>query len=244
MEETFEKLGFSKNEAKVYIALIDLGPTSAVKVSNKAKVHRTNVYDALERLVKKGFVKYFTVGSTKMFEAADPVRILNEIKQREKEFGDLLPVLSAKYAATENKSVASIHRNVASIRSWLSRFLKLKQPLLVYGLPKITPELLGHSWLSHFHKERIREKIEMLHIYTGGAVGRIGFLNKMNYTEARSLPAEFDTPVSTQTCGDHVLIIHWQKDPLIIHIQDKNVADSYAKQFRFLWKIAKKYKKS
>ncbi len=241
MEDILEKFGFSKNEAKVYLALIDIGSNSAVKISNTSKVHRTNVYDALERLIKKGFVKYVLVGSTKIYEAADPVRIMNELKQREKEFGDMLPSLSAKYAATENKSIASIHRNAASIRSWLSRFLKLKKPLLVYGLPKVTPELLG-PWLNHFHKERIKEKIEMLHIYAGGAGERIKFLNKMDYTEARSLPPEFDTPVSTQTCGDHVLIIHWQKDPLIIHIQDKNVADSYAKQFRFLWKIAKKYK--
>ena len=236
-----EKLGFSRNEARVYIILVGMGSSSAGVISNKTKIHRTNVYDALERLTRKGFVKFVLSGNTKMYEAADPVRILNEIKQTEKAFSDILPQLSAKYAATENRSIASIHRSVSSIRSWLSRFLKVGEPLLVYGLPKTTPEILG-PWLKHFHKERIREKIEMLHIYNEDAIERIKYLNKMKYTEARSLPPEFDTPVSTQTCGDNVLIIHWRKDPLIVHIKDKNIADSYAKHFYLLWNIAKKYK--
>jgi len=241
MEDVLEKMGFSKNEAKIYIRLIGLGSCGAGIISNKTKIHRTNVYDALERLTRKGFVKYVLSGNTKLYEATDPVRIMNEIKQREKEFGDLLPKLTAKYAATENKSIASIHRNVASVRSWLSRFIKIGEPLLVFGLPKTTPELLG-PWLKHFHNERIKDKIEMLHIYNEDAIDRIKYLNKMDYTEARSLPPEFDNPVSTQTCGDHVLIIHWRKDPLIVHIQDKTIADSYAKQFYLLWDMAKKYK--
>ena len=58
LPQLLTSLGLSKNEAKVYLALLDLGSATAGKIAEKSKVHRTNVYDALERLIEKGVVTY------------------------------------------------------------------------------------------------------------------------------------------------------------------------------------------
>src|SRR3989344_2673952 len=46
--------GLTKNEAKVYLAVLQLGPSNAGLVSRRSGVHRRSVYDAFDRLIEKG----------------------------------------------------------------------------------------------------------------------------------------------------------------------------------------------
>lgn len=52
-----EKLGFTQNEAKIYLVLISSGvPLNASEISNYSNVPRPNVYETINRLIEKGFV--------------------------------------------------------------------------------------------------------------------------------------------------------------------------------------------
>jgi len=52
-----EKLGFTRNEAKIYLVLISSGvPLNASEISNYSNVPRPNVYETINRLIEKGFV--------------------------------------------------------------------------------------------------------------------------------------------------------------------------------------------
>lgn len=59
MEEIYfvlQEIGFSINEAKVYVALIAKNPISGYEVAKRSNITRTMVYDILNRLVQKGAV--------------------------------------------------------------------------------------------------------------------------------------------------------------------------------------------
>ena len=94
--------------------------------------------------------------------------------------------------------------------------------------------------LSHFHGKRIPLKIPMKHIYNHNAQERIAYLNTLAFTEARYLPAKFDSQVSTTVCGDEVVLSVWISPPILIRIKDKRIADSYKKYFDLLWNAAEK----
>ena len=50
------ELGLTQNEIKIYLALLDIGESLAGTIAENSGIHRRNVYDSLERLIKKGFV--------------------------------------------------------------------------------------------------------------------------------------------------------------------------------------------
>ena len=79
-EDALTEVGFSKNEAKVYFALLRLGASTAGVVAAHANIHRTNVYDALERLIEKSVVTYIYKGNKKYFEAVNPSQILEAMR--------------------------------------------------------------------------------------------------------------------------------------------------------------------
>ena len=54
--EIMKEFGFSKNEAKCYIALLKKSPMTGYEVAKVANITRTMVYDTLKRLVRKNAV--------------------------------------------------------------------------------------------------------------------------------------------------------------------------------------------
>ena len=79
MEKVLVELGFSVNEAKVYLALTELGASSATRISEKSHLHRPNVYESLIKLVEKGLVTNVVRDKVKYFETTDPENIITQI---------------------------------------------------------------------------------------------------------------------------------------------------------------------
>ena len=52
-EETLAKIGMTQNESKVYLALLKLGMTPAQPLVRESGLHRSRVYEVLEKLQAK-----------------------------------------------------------------------------------------------------------------------------------------------------------------------------------------------
>ena len=76
------------NEAKIYLALLELGSALAGEITKKSGINRTNVYDALDRLIEKGIVSYVITANRKYFEATNPERIISYLEEKENAIKD------------------------------------------------------------------------------------------------------------------------------------------------------------
>jgi len=237
-EKVFGDLGFSKNEAKAYLALLELGSATAGQVAEKSKVHRTNIYDALERMLERGVVSYTMVANVKYFQATPPQNLFRLLEEKREQLKNVLPELLLKIQLSEKKSEAHIFEGVRAFVDIITNFLSYNDPILVYGIPKEAPIMMKTS-LPHFHKKRMDQKIPIKHIYNHDAKDRVKLINKMPYTEARSLPQRFDSKVQTVVCGDEVVITVWAPPVISIKIINSKMADAYKKYFEILWKEAK-----
>jgi sugar-specific transcriptional regulator TrmB len=237
-EEILKDLGLSMNESKVFLALIELGQTTVGNISKKCKVHRTNVYDSLGKLESRDLVICTEKQGTKYFDAKNPEELMNFLKKKQERLQEVLPQFLLDYKLASKNTKAHIFEGVKAIHDILEGFLNYKEPVLVYGVPKEAPQMLG-DWLKPHHKKRVSEKIMMKHIYNEDAKERIKYLNKMPYTEAKYLPNEYNSPVSTEICGEEVIFIFWKTAPIVVHIKSKEIADYYKKYFEILWRMAK-----
>ncbi len=240
-EEILEDIGFSKNEAKIYLALIELGNATASEVAKVSRVHRTNVYDALKGLIKKGVVSYVINNETKCYEATDPKNLLYVLKEKENSLNEIIPELNLKKQLAPKKSEVHIFEGTRAIKDILEHFLEMKTDRCDYGAPKTASEKIGKGWLEDYHKRRIKKKLFLRHIYNEDAIDRIKYLNTLNYTEVRFLPKEYNSPVSTEICGDEVVLMMWdEQEPIAIQIINEKVANAYRHYFELMWEIAKK----
>lgn len=238
-EDILEEAGLSKNEAKAYIALLELGEASGGEIADKSKLHRTNAYDAIERLVEKGLVAYLVKNKIKYFRPADPENLLRLIREKENKIQAIIPQLKLAKQLTSKGDDVSIQTGITAIFNTLYDFLDGQSPIDVFGIPKNIVEVIKGK-ISYFHEERIKKHILMRHIYNHSAQDRIVYLNTLPYTEARYLPAKFDSQVATFICGDVVVLFVCTEPYTSIKIHNQELANAYKRYFELLYTAAKR----
>jgi Cd2+/Zn2+-exporting ATPase len=77
-------IGFTEYEAKAYVALLRLGPTTGYQVAKTSGVPRSAVYEVLNKLVARGAALTQSLADTVRYAPIPPDRLLDRI-QREME---------------------------------------------------------------------------------------------------------------------------------------------------------------
>lgn len=237
-EKALTDVGFSKNEAKVYLSLLRLGPSTAGVIAARANIHRTNVYDALDRLTEKSIVTYIFKGNKKYFEAVNPSQITDILKERMAKFESAVPTLQLDYQQSKDATKAQIFEGVVGIKAITNDMLREGKSIVAFGIPKDMAERIK-SFVSIFHKRRIEKKIHMKHLYDADSKERIAYLNTLPYSEAAFIQHEYGSPATTTIYGDKVAFYIWSDPPASILIESKRMAEQYRKYFDILWKMAK-----
>lgn len=244
INEFLRSIGLSKNETEIYLNLVKRGLSTVFEISKETKIHRSNLYEALENLLKKSLIFKITKDKKSLFYARPPKSLLDYLKNRELELSNIIEKLEAQHIKVNEESHVRLSQGKFALREALTSLLHFEKPISVYGIPQKAPEIIGPI-LSLFHEQRIERKIPMRHIYNKSMESgedRIKALNQMPYTEARHLPMKYDSPVSTNICGSKVILFIWQNsaDVIVIEIDNEEVAKSYQNYFELLWKMAKK----
>ena len=140
------QIGLNDTEAKVYLALVQHGSNSGYEVSKVSGVPRSKIYNVLETLVTKGFVRFSEGDGTNKYAAVPIGEISEKIK---KETDDILEELTKDLKDFET---ATDMDYIWHIREYKNVFAKCrniiantKEELLVQiweeDLPQILPEL-------------------------------------------------------------------------------------------------------
>ncbi|MCG2690241.1 hypothetical protein L6252_03105, partial [Candidatus Parcubacteria bacterium] len=96
-------VGLSDKQAGVYLALLELGPSTVSEVSRRAGINRTTGYDILEMLVAEQLVSPLGKGKIKKYVAENPEKIINFAQNQIKRAQDILS--EAKKLAPQLKSI-------------------------------------------------------------------------------------------------------------------------------------------
>lgn len=108
-----KKLGFSDKEAKVYLALLHLGPSPVRKLAEQSELNRGTTYDALKWLQEQGVVSFYNKESKQYFVAENPDKLQELLRNQEMELKDVkrqlegvVPELQALYNKGGERPVA------------------------------------------------------------------------------------------------------------------------------------------
>lgn len=236
LEEVMEFFGLTRTEARVYLTLLDLGPSLAGIISRKSGIHRRSVYDATERLIKKGLIGYIMKNNRRYFEAVDPDRLIELLKEKEDAVNNILPVLKQKYKVTQEKQETNFYKGKNGLKTVFEDQLNIGKEILVLGASQLASDYLKY-YMHWYTKRRLEKGIRMRLIYNEKRRTR----EAIRLASIRYLPIEYPSHAATNIYGDRVAIILWSKEkPFAILIKDQEIAKGYKSYFEHLWQLAKK----
>ncbi len=229
--ESLKQAGLTENESKVYLALIDLGPSLAGQISRKTGLHRRTVYDITEMLIKKGLIGYILQNNKKLFQASNPNRILEIIQEKQNLLTPLVQELSEKYKKTKQKEQTNFYKGKEGLKNIFEDQLEAKEILILGASPKAY-EIL-EFYFHWYDKKRKSKKIKTKIITTNKSIKNISL------AEIKYLPQKYSNPVALNIYDDKTAIILWATEPIAILIKNKEIAEAYKQYFELMWKIAK-----
>jgi len=249
-EKKLEEIGLTRNEARVYLALLEIGTTSSKAIIEKTSLHRQLVYDALDMLIEKGLVSFISEAKRKYFKASEPENLLEifdkkqqEIEKQKKEFSSMVKELRELQEKHEEEQGAEVFRGKKGINSLMNDMLNEKKEIFTIAASDIKAEAFQYHAefnLPKFHLIREKGKIPIKLIFSEDMKERAKKLDKLKFTETKVLPKEFTSNSSTNIYGDKVSVIMWGSQPFGILIKSKELAENQRKHFNLLWKIARK----
>ena len=237
IKEYIRKAGLTENEAKVFSTLLEQGPSPAGIISRKSGLHRRVIYDTIEMLIKKGLVGYILKNNKKLFQASNPNRLIEIIKEKQESIEDILPEMLAMYSKTKEKEETNFYKGKNGLKTVFEDQLNEKKEILIIGASTLAYEMM-EFYFHWFDKRRVKEKIKTKIIFTSEKRTNVP---KISLSEIKFLPEKYSSPLAINIYGDKIAIILWSKEnPFAVVIKNKEISEGYKKHFNLLWSIAKK----
>lgn len=236
--------GLSDNEAKVYLAMLELGPAPVQEIAAKAAVNRPTAYVQIEALKKKHLASTQTRGKKTFFIAESPENLeslLNkegmDLESRRAELLKVMPELAASFVLTDEKPVVRYFEGKEGSEKIWQEVLRSKEKILRSITSVETALVTSPDALTAHPSQRVKRGIQSRLIYTGdkGPVLPTDkkVLRESKFVPAKKLPITFDfTVFDDKVCFD---ILKGKLGGVII--QNKEIAQSFKNLFDFVWNL-------
>ena len=247
-----QKLGLSEKEAKVYLAILELGRATAGKIIQKSRLPRPTVYLILNSLAEKGIIESSQKGKIMQFVAKPPYQLEiflskqeNMIKEQREELKKILPELNAIYNLAIEKPRVRFFEGKEGIVLMEEELINnsIGQEILAFSpldeVYKLFPE-----YQKNYIDQRIKLKIPLRVIYTRKAGPLKGVTSKAAYRVARFVPKnKFPFTSGIVAYGkDQLALTSYKIDkPFGVIIENQEIYKSFRAFFELAWVGAKRF---
>lgn len=248
----FEKLvefGLSEKEAKVYLALMELGEASVTDIARRARVTRTNTYHLLGALSSYGLVIGEQGDSKTMFVAQRPEKLLAFVREKMnkaansyREAESLMPEFKSLYRDPEQKTKIKYFDGVEGIMAVYDDTLTAKSKILSYSTSEDRDSVLP-GFFNDYYEKKAEKGIE-----TESFVSESGLTKEQKMLlgeykiSAHMLPERFAISSEINIYDNKVAVVSLKEKTGFI-VEGKEVADAFKKMFVLAYERAGEYDK-
>lgn len=232
-EEALKELNLSDKEVKVYLSLLMLGQSAVNDVAKKANLNRVSTYDILKALLEKGFVSYVIISGVKHFEAVEPSKFLDSLKEKQEKIEAVLPELEAAKSSLTKKPQIEMYEEINGLKSIFNDILKENKETWFIGDPKMLDSL--QFYFPHFIKQKRKQKMfSKVITYECAAMKKYLKEAPKEFINMRFIKEKID--MTKIIYGDKVAFLTFkEKNSIGVLINNKDIADTERKLFDNLW---------
>ncbi len=244
---TLQGLGLGAKEARVYVALLEMGRGTVSQIGRRAGLNRTTGYDILDSLFTKGLVTISGKEPKSEYAAEPPEAVLAYLKKEAETMRErisraemLLPEIIA-VATTQNRPRIKFYEGSDGLKQVYEDTLTSTEPIRAYanvddmhkGLPNYFPT---------YYKRRAEKGIAIRAIVPKTPTGEERGAHDAE--EKREIafvpPKEFYFSPEINIYDNKVMIASW-REKLGGIIESAEIADAMKKIYELAWAEAKRH---
>lgn len=246
----FQKLGFSDKEERVYLALAELGQSSATLLSKQTEIPRATLYGVLDALIEKGVASreqrrgasHYVLNSTDSLSRIVE-RHRNEVSEQEQVAKELItmltPQLRGRHHGLPSVQIFEGKQNIETmlydyLPAWRRSYVRSGDPVL-WGYQDHTIVETYRKW--HEYMWETRSPKEEIRLFTNPTDLEKELHVQIPRREIRALPEHVQFSSSIWIYGDYIVMaITRQKPQYAVQMKDSMLASNLRTIFRLLWR--------
>lgn len=246
LKEFLQKLNFSEKEAKIYLALLDLGKATASQIARRAGINRSTAYVVLDILANKGLVNILGKEPKQEYIAESPKKILENIKeqiqkdqQSLREAEKFLPELESLHNL-DNRPKVKFYEGEKGLIEVYETTLTAKEDIRGFGGVEDMRKTLPQYFKTYMGR-RAAKNIKIRAIFADTPKAReLVEGDKAQKRDSALVPADKYYSSPEFNFFDNKVMIVSYREQLGIIIESNEIADGLKKMFDLAWAEGKR----
>jgi len=229
-----EALGLCSAEAKIYLALVELGTTKAGGILKRTGLPNSVVHLTLGKLVERGFASFIKKGQVRFYQGCDLKTILRLIDERRHSLETLLPELIAKQNKQERQE-AEVFEGLAGLKTVSYQLIEDAEPgdeylFFSFYTPDENAYREVYEFYEQFERERLSRGIKIRGIAPEAVRFRMGRRRLENI-----LFVDVPTLQNLNIFRNKVLMSPWEDRQVSFLITSRQLAENFRQYFYSIW---------
>jgi sugar-specific transcriptional regulator TrmB len=240
------RIGFSENEAEIYIAILRLERAKIAEVLARVEVKRATVYSTIESLIKKGFITGLEIEGRRVYIAEPPERIISKIESKQQELdvqraiaGRLIKQLQGFQGKDSPRPRVRYYESIEGVRAIQKEFEDQGGDIIQIFRYESFRKLCPPQETREHRKEIIKNKRRVKAIIVTDR--EVDVPTNPNF-EIVTIPSEI-APIEGEVavCGDEkVALYSLDQEIIAIEIHSKIIAKTIRATLELAWNEAKR----
>ncbi len=241
IDRLLHHIGFSKNEAAVYMAALESGAASAQALAERAQLPRTTVYSILNHLVQRGVVSKTTYQGKSRFLADPPEKLLSILTDLRTQLEKSLPQLEAIYNVSETKPKIFFYEGKGAIRKAFDDTLQVRPNEILMWNTDLYFDYERYGLDKHYIDHRVELGMRAKRIAGEGSIWhtRNRPRDTQELSETVVVPRKIFWPgIEVNIYANKVVFMNFAENNSMI-IESKAIADAMRQAYHLSWIGAK-----
>ncbi len=243
VKQVLREVGLNTYEIDVYVVLLESGQITAIEISKKANVPYSKIYDVLNSLKEKGWIKSVETRPTKYYPvspleamAAAKIRLEDQYAHWEEAIAKELQPLYEKKEVVERPDILILHGQQGIIAKIEETLEKATKEVMI-AAPEFTRSILSST---RFFFEILQKSRVYVKVMVAGEVEEWKNLKSMaSIGELRVRDQMFGGGIIIDT-REVILVLGEEKPSLVIWSNHVGLVKFAREYFQFLWDSSEK----
>ncbi len=239
INQTFQNLGLNQKQTAIYLAVLELGEASVVKIAKKSGIKRPTCYVVLDELEKKGYVSKLVKKDTTVFFAEHPKKLLTEAELQVKELKNIVPQLESLFQKDSQKPKVAIYEGKEQLGRAYDESFAVQGEILYMSTLRLSQAVFEKT----FRKMdiiQLSENYKMRELVDESEEGKL-YVQKYSseYRKIKMIPKKFlPFEVDIGIFGNKVLITSLKQEYFTVSMQSQEINTAFRNMFEAMWQVS------
>lgn len=238
-----ENAGFTEKEAKVYLALLEIGQGDVTDIAKISGLKRAIIYVILEGLIKRGHASQLPERKINTYQATDPAVILSQLKLTTKNFSEMLPFMQTLANKGKKKPKISFFETKNGIWNIYQQMSNAKECFFITSytdIQKHFPKAIK-EWVEDYKLKKNKPKARHL-ISDNQNEKEIAKIFMETGQEVKFLPKSEPFNMDFTIFENKLAITSLEEEPFLVLFESEQLVKSMTPFFELAWQKGEEVK--